>query len=68
MKAKKKKPLDSKTAGDLGVDIEPRLTIVKVEEPETRAAGIKVADVQELVNKLRNEAKGDLSHEYFNTV
>ena len=56
MKAKKK-PLDSKTAEDLGVDIEPRLIIVKVEEPETRAAGIKVADVQELVNKLRNEAK-----------
>ena len=56
MKAKKK-PLDSKTAGDLGVDIEPRLTIVKVEEPETRAAGIKVANVQELVNKLRNEEK-----------
>ena len=56
MKAKKK-PLDSKTASDLGVNIEPRLTIVKVEEPETRAAGIKVADVQDLVNKLRNEAK-----------
>jgi electron transfer flavoprotein beta subunit len=56
MKAKKK-PLDSKTADDLGVDIEPRLTIVKVEEPETRAAGIKVANVQELVHKLRNEEK-----------
>ena len=56
MKAKKK-PLDSRTASDYGVNIEPRLTIVKVEEPETRAAGIKVADVQELVNKLRNEAK-----------
>ena len=56
MKAKKK-PLDSRTASDLGVDIEPRLTIVKVEEPETRAAGVKVADVQELVNKLKNEAK-----------
>ena len=56
MKAKKK-PLDCKTAYDLGVDIEPRLTIVKVEEPETRAAGIKVANEQELVNKLRNEEK-----------
>ena len=56
MKAKKK-PLDSRTASDLGVDIEPRLTIVRVEEPETRAAGVKVADVQELVNKLKNEAK-----------
>ena len=56
MKAKKK-PLDSKIASDLGVNIEPRLTTLKVEEPETRPAGIKVADVQELVNKLKNEAK-----------
>jgi electron transfer flavoprotein beta subunit len=56
MKAKKK-PLSSKSANDLGVDITPRLTILKVEEPEVRAAGIKVADVQELVNKLKNEAK-----------
>ena len=56
MKAKKK-PLDSRSADDLGVDIAPRLTILKVEEPETRAVGIKVADVQELVNKLKNEAK-----------
>ncbi|MDB2498582.1 electron transfer flavoprotein subunit beta/FixA family protein [Alphaproteobacteria bacterium] len=56
MKAKKK-PLDSLTAGDLGVDIAPRLTIVKVEEPTARAAGIKVSDVQELVSKLKNEAK-----------
>ena len=56
MKAKKK-PLDSLTAGDLGVDIAPRLTIVKVEEPTARTAGIKVGDVQELVSKLKNEAK-----------
>ena len=56
MKAKKKQ-LDSLTAGDLGVDIAPRLTIVKVEEPTARAAGIKVGDVQELVSKLQNEAK-----------
>jgi len=56
MKAKKK-PLDSLTASDLGVDIAPRLTIVRVEEPATRAAGIKVGDVQELVSKLKNEAK-----------
>ena len=56
MKAKKK-PLDSLTAGDLGVDIAPRLTIVKVKEPTARAAGIKVGDVQELVSKLKNEAK-----------
>ena len=56
MKAKKK-PLDSLTAIDLCVDIAPRLTIVKVEEPAARAAGIKVGDVQELVSKLKNEAK-----------
>jgi len=56
MKAKKK-PLDSLNAADLGVHIAPRLTIVKVEEPAARAAGVKVADVQELVNKLKNEAK-----------
>ena len=56
MKAKKK-PLDSLTVDDLGVDITPRLTIVKVEEPAEREAGIKVADVKELVKKLKNEAK-----------
>jgi len=56
MKAKKK-PLDSLTVGDLGVDIKPRLTVVKVEEPAAREAGIKVADVKELVEKLKNEAK-----------
>jgi electron transfer flavoprotein beta subunit len=56
MKAKKK-PLDSLTGDDLGVDMTPRLTIVKVEEPAAREAGIKVADVKELVEKLKNEAK-----------
>jgi electron transfer flavoprotein beta subunit len=56
MKAKKK-PLDSLTVDDLGVDIKPRLTIVKVDEPAAREAGIKVADVKELVEKLKNEAK-----------
>ena len=56
MKAKKK-PLDSLTVNDLGVDIKPRLTVVKVEEPAAREAGIKVADVRELVEKLKNEAK-----------
>ena len=56
MKAKKK-PLDSQTVDELGVDISPRLTIVKVEEPAARDAGIKVADVKELVEKLKNEAK-----------
>ena len=56
MKAKKK-PLDSLTVDDLSVDIKPRLTVVKVEEPAAREAGIKVADVRELVEKLKNEAK-----------
>jgi len=56
MKAKKK-PLDSLTGDDLGVDMTPRLTIVKVEEPAEREAGIKVADVRELVEKLKNEVK-----------
>ena len=56
MKAKKK-PLDSLTVNDLGVDIKPRLTVVKVEEPDARKAGIKVSDVKELVEKLKIEAK-----------
>tara|TARA_B100000925_G_scaffold247355_1_gene197751 strand:- start:161 stop:910 length:750 start_codon:yes stop_codon:yes gene_type:complete len=56
MKAKKK-PLDSLTVDELGVDINPRLTIIKVEEPAAREAGIKVADVKELVEKLKNEVK-----------
>jgi len=52
MKAKKK-PLDEKSAADYGVDVTPRLTIVKTSEPDTRAAGVKVADVAELVAKLK---------------
>jgi len=56
MKAKKK-PLDTVTPADLGVDIAPRLKLVKVAEPPARAGGVKVADVNELVAKLRNEAK-----------
>jgi electron transfer flavoprotein beta subunit len=56
MKAKKKQ-LDSQNAVNLGVDISPRLAILKVEEPETRAAGVKVANVKELVSKLKDEAK-----------
>ena len=56
MKAKKK-PLDTFKPADLGVDVAPRLTTLKVVEPAKRSAGIKVADVAELVNKLRNEAK-----------
>ena len=56
MKAKKK-PLDTMTPSDLGVDIAPRITLVKVSEPPARKGGVKVADVAELVDKLRNEAK-----------
>ena len=56
MKAKKK-PLDSTTPADLGVDPAPRLTTVKVEEPPVRKAGVKVGSVAELVGKLKNEAK-----------
>ncbi len=56
MKAKKK-PLDTLTPAELGVDIAPRLKLLKVGEPPARAGGVKVADVQELVAKLRNEAK-----------
>ena len=55
MKAKKK-PLDTKEPGDFGVDIAPRLTVVKVTEPPKREAGIKVETVAELVDKLKNEA------------
>ena len=56
MKAKKK-PLDSMSAEDLGVDVTPRLAVTRVEEPPAREAGIKVSDVADLVNKLKNEAK-----------
>jgi len=56
MKAKKK-PLDTFTPADLGVDVTPRLKTLSVEEPPKRSAGVKVADVAELVAKLKNEAK-----------
>ena len=56
MKAKKK-PLDTVKPAELGVDVAPRLTVLKVSEPPKRSAGVKVADVAELVNKLKNEAK-----------
>jgi electron transfer flavoprotein beta subunit len=56
MKAKKKQ-MDVLSTADLGVDVAPRLTTVKVEPPAERSAGIKVADVAELVDKLKNEAK-----------
>ena len=56
MKAKKK-PLDTVKPADLGVDVAPRLTTLKVVEPAKRQAGIKVADVAQLLDKLKNEAK-----------
>ena len=55
MKAKKK-PLDVKKPGDLGVDIAPRLKVLKTSEPPTRKAGVKVGSVAELVQKLKDEA------------
>jgi electron transfer flavoprotein beta subunit len=56
MKAKKK-PIEQINASDLGVDIKPRIQQIKVEEPPKRKSGIKVANVAELVQKLKNEAK-----------
>ena len=56
MKAKKKE-IAVVTPGDLGVDVTPRLKTLKVTEPPQRSAGVKVADVTELVDKLRNVAK-----------
>ena len=55
MKAKKK-PIAEKTAADTGVDLTPRLEIVKTTEPAGRKAGVKVKDVAELVSKLKTEA------------
>ncbi|GIS32704.1 MAG: electron transfer flavoprotein subunit beta [Gammaproteobacteria bacterium] len=56
MKAKKK-PLEIITTDDLGVDASPRLTTLKVANPPEREAGVKVESVDELVDKLKNEAK-----------
>ncbi len=56
MKAKKK-PLDTVTPADIGVDFAPRTKTLKVEPPADRKAGIKVKTVDELVDKLKNEAK-----------
>ena len=56
MKAKKK-PLETLTPEDLGVDITPRLAYSNFREPPAREAGVKVASVEELVDKLKNEAK-----------
>ena len=55
MKAKKK-PLDEKTPADYGVDVTPRLSVVKTAEPKGRAAGVKVGSVDELLGKLKDEA------------
>ena len=55
MKAKKK-PMDTKTPADYGVDVTPRLSIVKVSEPPARQAGVIVGSVEELVEKLKTEA------------
>ena len=56
MKAKKK-PVDTLTPEALGVDVTPRLATLKVEEPPKRKAGVMVGSVDELIEKLRNEAK-----------
>jgi electron transfer flavoprotein beta subunit len=56
MKAKKK-PMETLKPADLGVDVTPRLKTLKVSEPAGRKAGVKVADVATLIDKLKNEAK-----------
>ena len=56
MKAKRK-PIDEIRVEDLNIDIEPRLEILKVEEPKSREAGIMVKSVDEMIEKLKNEAK-----------
>ena len=56
MKAKKK-PLDTVKPAELGVDVAPRLTTLKVAEPPQRSAGERVADVAQLIDKLKNVAK-----------
>jgi electron transfer flavoprotein beta subunit len=55
MKAKKK-PIDEKTPADYGVDVAPRLNVLKTTEPPTRKAGARVGSVADLVGKLKNEA------------
>lgn len=56
MKARKKDIVE-KQVSDLGVDVKEHLTLIKVVEPSKRQAGIKVANAEELINKLKNEAK-----------
>ncbi|OOR89249.1 electron transfer flavoprotein subunit beta/FixA family protein [Moraxella bovis] len=55
--AAKKKPLDTKTPADFGVDMTSKLTTLKVKAPAERSAGVKVGSVDELIDKLKNEAK-----------
>ena len=55
MKAKKK-PIDQKSPEDYGIDVTPRVNVLKVIEPPKREAGIKVENISELVEKLKNEA------------
>src|SRR5580698_5969813 len=55
MKAKKK-PIDEKTPADFGVDVTPRLKVLKTAEPPVRKSGVKVKTVAELIDKLKNEA------------
>lgn len=52
----KKRPIDEKTPADYGVDVAPRLDVIKTTEPPKRQAGVKVASVADLVDKLKNEA------------
>ncbi len=56
MKAKKK-PIDIKSAEELGIDVKPRIENIKISDPPTRQKGVMVADVAELVQKLKYEAK-----------
>ncbi|MBS0232198.1 MAG: electron transfer flavoprotein subunit beta/FixA family protein [Proteobacteria bacterium] len=56
MKAKKK-PIEKKTSAEFGIDISPRLTILKTEEPESRKAGVRVQSTVELLDKLKSEAR-----------
>ena len=56
MKARKK-PMETMTPGDLGVDVTPRLATLSVSEPPVRKGGVTVGSVAELVSKLRSEAR-----------
>jgi len=55
--AAKKKPLDIKTPADFGVDMTSKLTTLQVKAPTERGAGVRVGSVDELIDKLKNEAK-----------